>query len=60
MQTQTFATPAPIAAVVNVPAGRVRFIAADPSRTTAPPDSTSTPPPRTATSPPAVSDTRGL
>ncbi|OLT27896.1 hypothetical protein BJF79_11200 [Actinomadura sp. CNU-125] len=26
---QTFATPAPIAAVLNVPAGRIRFIAAD-------------------------------
>jgi DUF4097 and DUF4098 domain-containing protein YvlB len=31
---QTFATPAPIAAVVNVPAGRVRFIAADRADTT--------------------------
>ena len=30
---QTFATPAPIAAVVNIPAGRVRLIAADRSDT---------------------------
>lgn len=31
---QTFATPAPITAVVNIPAGRVRLIAADRSDTT--------------------------
>ncbi|MBX9389868.1 DUF4097 family beta strand repeat-containing protein [Streptomonospora nanhaiensis] len=31
---QTFATPAPIAAVLDVPAGRVRFIAADRADTT--------------------------